>query len=306
MVGHPIAVRVRKRIDKTMHFLRAPALALVGLMAAAPVWAQTASQNVGVPHNWELSFQNSHSPVQAGIAGLHSLVIWLMTLVTIFVAALLGYCMWKFRASKNPVASRVSHHTVLEVAWTTIPVLILIIIAIPSFRLVYFQDRTDNADLTVKVVGHQWYWEYQYPDNGEFSYNSQMIPADEIKLEEGQIRNLSVDNRVVVPANKNIRLLVTSGDVIHSFFIPSLGVQRYAIPGRTIETWVRVDGPGIYYGQCNQICGTNHSAMPIAVEALNDADFAAWIIGAKKKFAQGTTPQYTAIDSSAMTAEARQ
>ena len=261
--------------------VRAIGLAGVGMLLAFPVNAQT----LGAPKNWQTGFQTSHSPVQTGIAGLHLEVLWLMTLVTIFVAALLLYCVWKFRASKNPVPSRVSHHTALEVAWTTIPVLILIVIAIPSFRLVYFQDRTENADLTVKVVGHQWYWEYQYPDNGDVTFTSYMIPADEIK--PGQIRNLDVDNRVVVPANKNIRLLVTSGDVIHSFFIPSLGVQRYAIPGRTIETWVKVDDPGVYYGQCNQICGTNHSAMPIAVEALNDADFAAWIIGAKKKFAQG-------------------
>jgi len=266
-----------------MQGIRAAALTVAGTVLTIPAWAQT----VGAPRNWELSFQAPHSPVQNSIVGLHALVIWLMALVTIFVAALLLYCVWKFRASKNPVPSRVSHHTALEVAWTTIPVLILIVIAIPSFRIVYFQDKTENADLTVKVVGHQWYWEYQYPDNGDVSFTSYMIPADELK--EGQIRNLDVDNRVVVPANKNIRLLVTSGDVIHSFFIPSLGVQRYAIPGRTIETWVKVDGPGVYYGQCNQICGTNHSAMPIAVEALNDADFAAWIISAKKKFA-GVVP----------------
>ncbi len=284
-----------------MQVFRAAALAAIGLMASGSAWAQT----VAAPRNWEWTFQPAHSPVQASIAGLHSLVIWLMTLVTVFVAALLCYCMWRFRASKNPVASRVSHHTALEVAWTTIPVLILIVIAIPSFRIVYFQDRTENADLTVKVVGHQWYWEYQYPDNGDVSFTSYMVPADEIKPEEGQIRNLSVDNRVVVPANKNIRLLVTSGDVIHSFFIPSLGVQRYAIPGRTIETWVKIDGPGVYYGQCNQICGTNHSAMPIAVEALNDADFAAWLITAKKKFASGTTPGGAPDHNDVQVAEAR-
>ena len=271
-----------------MQGFRTAGLAIAGLLASVPVVGSAWAQTVGAPRNWEMSFQTAHSPVQNGIVGLHALVIWLMALVTIFVAALLGYCVWKFRASKNPVPSRVSHHTALEVAWTTLPVLILILIAIPSFRLVYFEDRTDAADLTIKVVGHQWYWEYQYPDNGDVSFTSYMIAADELK--PGQLRNLDVDNRVVVPANKNIRLLVTSGDVIHSFFIPSLGVQRYAIPGRTIETWVKVDGPGVYYGECNQICGTNHSAMPIAVEALNDADFAAWIISAKKKFASGATP----------------
>ena len=229
-----------------MQGFRAAALTMAGLVASALVTGSAWAQTVGAPRNWQMSFQTPHSPVESGIIGLHALVIWLMVLVTVFVAALLLFCVWKFRASKNPVASRVSHHTALEVAWTTIPVLILLVIAIPSFRLVYFEDRTENADLTIKVVGHQWYWEYQYPDNGDVSFTSYMIAADELK--PGQLRNLDVDNRVVVPANKNIRLLVTSGDVIHSFFIPSLGVQRYAIPGRTIETWVKVDGPGVYYG----------------------------------------------------------
>lgn len=262
------------------------AIALIAmlLVGAGSAWAQE-------PHNWQLSFQAAHSPVQQGIAGLHAMVIWLMAAVTIFVAALLGYCMWRFRASVNPKASRVSHHTALEVAWTVLPVLILVIIAIPSFRLIYFEDRTDAADLTIKVVGHQWYWEYDYPDNGDVKFDSYMIPADDLK--PGQLRQLEVDNRVVVPAGKNIRILATSADVIHSFFIPSLGVQRYAIPGRTIETWVKVDQPGVYYGQCNQICGTNHSAMPIAVQAMTDQDFAAWIVAAKTKFAAGNAPSST-------------
>ena len=142
-----------------------------------------------------------------------------------------------------------------------IPVLILVVMAIPSFRLVYYEDRTDDPDMTIKVTGHQWYWEYTYPDNGNIDFSSYIVPDDELK--PGQLRLLTVDNPLVVPVGKNIRILTTSGDVIHSFFIPSLGVQRYAIPGRTIETWVRVDKPGVYYGECNQICGTNHSRMPI-------------------------------------------
>ena len=254
------------------------------LLAAPAAWAQA-------PQNWQLSFQTAHSPTQAGIEGLHAMVIWLMAFVTVFVAALLGFVMWRYRASKHPVASRVSHHTALEVAWTVIPVLILIVIAIPSFRLIYFEDRTDAADLTIKVTGHQWYWEFSYPDNGGFNFNSNPIATEELK--PGQLRNLEVDNRVVVPAGKNVRILTTSGDVIHSFFIPSLGVQRYAIPGRTIETWVKVDQPGIYYGQCNQICGTNHSLMPISVQAMSDSDFAAWVEQAKTKFASGDTPAVT-------------
>ena len=256
------------------------------LAGAGPAWAQAAAEGeVGAPKPWQLSFQAPQSNVQAGIEGLHSLILWLMALVTVFVAALLLYCVWRFRESVNPKASRISHHTALEVAWTVLPVLILVVIAIPSFRLIYYEDRTDAADMTIKVTGHQWYWEYNYPDNGNIRFDSYMIAEDDLK--PGQLRNLDVDNRVFVPAGKNIRILTTSADVIHSFFIPSLGVQRYAIPGRTIETWVRVDKPGVYYGECNQICGTNHSAMPIAVQAMNDQDFAAWLETAKTKFPGG-------------------
>lgn len=261
--------------------LRAAVFTVLLIAAAGPAFAQA-------PQNWQLGFQPAHSPVQQGIEGLHAMVIWLMAAVTIFVAALLAYCMWRFRASANPKASRISHHTTLEVAWTVLPVLILVIIAIPSFRMVYFEDRTEAADLTIKVVGHQWYWEYDYPDQGGIKFDSYMVPADDLK--PGQLRQLEVDNRVVVPAGKNVRILTTSADVIHSFFIPSLGVQRYAIPGRTIETWVKVNEPGVYYGQCNQICGTNHSAMPIAVEALSEQGFASWIETAKTKFAANRDP----------------
>jgi cytochrome c oxidase subunit 2 len=168
------------------------------------------------------------------------------------------------------------------VAWTVIPVLILVVIAIPSFRLIYFQDRAPDADMTIKAIGHQWYWEYAYPDQGGLTFSSYMVPDDELK--PGQLRLLDVDNQLVLPVGRNIRILTTSGDVIHSFFIPSLGVQRYAIPGRTIETWVRVDQPGTYYGECNQICGTNHNGMPISVRALPAEAFDAWLAQAKVKF----------------------
>ncbi len=176
-----------------------------------------------------------------------------------------------------------------------IPVLILVFMAIPSFQLVYYEDRTQDADLTVKVTGHQWYWEYSYPDNGNVDFSSYIVPDDQLK--PGQLRLLTVDNDVVVPAGKNIRVLATSGDVIHSFFIPSLGVQRYAIPGRTIETWFRADQPGIYIGECNQICGTNHSRMPIVVRAVTPQDFAAWLVQAKAKFANNgdKTPAPVAV-----------
>lgn len=264
---------------------------LAVLALTAPVSLAVAQEATDLPkvapRNWQLGFQPAHSPVQAGVAGMHELVLWLMAMVTFFVAALLAYVVWKFNAKANPKASRVSHHTTLEVAWTVLPVLILVVIAIPSFRLIYYQDRTEAADMTIKVIGHQWYWEYQYPDHSDIKFSSYMIPADEIK--PGQLRNLEVDNRLVVPAGKNIKVLTTSGDVIHSWFIPSLGVQRYSIPGRTIETWFKADKPGVYYGQCNQICGTNHPAMPIAIEAVTEQAFAAWVETAKTKFAANGT-----------------
>ena len=265
-----------------MQGLKRSLFVLAAMVTSGAAWAQQ-------PRDWQMGFQRAHSPVQQSIAGLHALVIWLMALVTIFVAALILFVVWRYRASKNPTASRVSHHTALEVAWTLIPVLLLVVIAIPSFRLVYFEDRTEAADLTIKVTGHRWYWEYTYPDQGGIDFSSYMIKDEDRKPEQGP-RNLAVDNHLVVPAGKNIRVLTTSGDVIHSFFVPSLGVQRYAIPGRTIETWFKVDAPGIYYGECNQICGENHSLMPIAVEAMTEQNFTAWVAQAKTKFASADAP----------------
>jgi len=234
------------------------------------------------PRPWQMGLQDPSSPVAHGIQDLHTLVLWIITIITIFVAALLGWVMYRFNATRNPVPSRTSHNTLLEVAWTVVPVLILVVIAIPSFRLVYFEDRTKEADLTIKVTGHQWYWEYNYPDNGNVDFNSMY---DEAKLQPGQLRLLDVDNPLVLPAGKNIRILTNSADVIHSFYIPSFGVQRYAVPGRTIETWVRADKPGQYYGECNQICGTNHSYMPISIKVVTPEEFAAWVQEAKTKFA---------------------
>jgi cytochrome c oxidase subunit 2 len=239
-----------------------------------------------VPANWQVGMQTAGSPVQAQIENLHTLVLWIITLITLFVGVMIVYVLYRFHAGRHPVATRTSHNTVLEVAWTVIPVLILVVIAIPSFRLVYYEDHTNAADMTIKVTGHQWYWEYTYPDNDKIDFTSYYIKDEDLK--EGQLRLLDVDNPLVLPAGKNIRILTTSADVIHSFFIPSLGVQRYAIPGRIIETWVRIDKPGQYYGECNQICGTNHSFMPISVRALSPEDFAAWTREAKTKFAADT------------------
>ena len=241
-----------------------------------------------VPRNWQLGMQAPASPVAAQIETLHNMVMVIITVITIFVAALLAYVIWRFSAEKNLTPSQTSHHTGLEVAWTVIPVLILVVIAIPSFRLVYYQDRVANADITVKVIGRQWYWEYIYPDADGLTFGSRPLEAKSVKpadMKPGSLRLLDVDEPLVLPVGKNVRILSTSADVIHSFYVPALGVQRYAIPGRTIETWVRIDKPGTYYGQCNQICGEDHTNMPIAVRAVSEAEYTAWLAEAKKKHA---------------------
>jgi cytochrome c oxidase subunit 2 len=240
------------------------------------------AQAVGAPRPWEMNMQPAFGPLKEQQIALHNLILVIITLITLFVGVLLVWVMWRYHATRNQAPTRTAHNTVLEIAWTVIPVLILVVMAIPSFRLVYYEDRTRDADLTIKVTGHQWYWEYTYPDNNNIDFTSYMIPDDQLK--PGQRRLLEVDNELVVPVGKNIRVLQTSTDVIHSWFIPALGVQRYAIPGRTIETWFRADKAGTIYGQCNQICGTNHSHMPIVVRAVPEQEFNAWLVEAKTKF----------------------
>ena len=270
-----------------MHVVRRVGFALIVIATGALAVAGEAVAQV--PQPWQIGMQPAHSPVQQLIESLHDLVLVIITAVTLFVAGLLAWVLFRYNARRNPTPSRISHHTLLEVAWTVTPLLLLVVIALPSFPLVYFEDRAQNADLTIKVTGHQWYWEYAYPDNGGLDFTSYMVPSDQLK--PGQLRLLDVDNQLVVPAGKNIRILTTSADVIHSFFIPSLGVQRYAIPGRTIETWVKVDQPGDYYGECNQICGTNHSMMPISLKALSPEAFTAWVEQAKTKSSDAAPAQ---------------
>jgi cytochrome c oxidase subunit 2 len=215
-------------------------------------------------------------------------VFWIIVIITLFVLALLIWVVLKFNEKANPKPSRTSHNTILEIAWTVVPVLILVVIAIPSFRLIYYQDRAVDAEMTINVQGRQWYWHYAYPDHGNFTFDSYPVPDNEIAA--GQIRSLSVDNPLVVPVGANVRILTTGQDVIHSFFVPSLGVQKYTIPGRTLETWIRADRPGVYYGQCNQICGVNHWFMPIEVRAVPREEFDTWTAQARTRFAEGLPP----------------
>jgi cytochrome c oxidase subunit II len=254
---------------------------LVGL-ASHPVLAQA-------PRDWEMGMQPAFSPMKQEIIDLHDLVLVIITIITLFVGVLLAWVCFRYSEKRNPVPSQTAHHTGLEIAWSVIPVLILVVMAIPSFRLIYYLDRTPNPDMTIKVTGHQWYWEYSYPDEGNVDIESRYIADEDLK--PGDLRLLSVDNQLVIPAGKKIRILTNSADVIHSFFIPSLGAQRYAIPGRTIELWLEADKPGVYYGECNQICGQNHSKMPIAVHAVTDAEFKSWVTQAKKAASGGPVTQ---------------
>ncbi len=242
----------------------------------------TIGVNAAAPVPWQMDLQPPAGSMAEMATDLHNLLLVVITLISLFVLGLLIYVGVRFRASRNPNPTKTSHNTVIEILWTVIPVLILVGIAIPSFRLLYYMDRTNETDMVIKVTGNQWYWNYTYPDEA-ISFDSYMI--DEADLKPGQTRLLSVDYPMVVPEGTRVKLLITGNDVMHSFFVPSLAVQIYAFIGRTNEAWIDVPtGSQTYYGQCNQICGVNHAYMPIEVKALPKAEYAVWLKGAKKEF----------------------
>jgi cytochrome c oxidase subunit 2 len=253
-----------------------------GLSAVAALLVP-AFASAAVPQPWTFGFQEAATPVMRDIQDLHHLLLIIITVITLFVLALLIYVIVRFNAKRNPTPTRTAHNTLVEVLWTVLPVLILVIIAVPSFKLLYFMDRTDKPELTLKITGHQWYWSYQYQDHGDFRFESLMIPTDQ--LQPGQLRLLEVDNQVVVPVGTNIRLLLTSADVLHAWAVPAFGVKMDTVPGRLNETWMRIERPGTYYGQCSELCGVNHGFMPIAVRAVSKEEFQVWVEGARKKFA---------------------
>ena len=270
-------------------------LGLVGfavLAAGAPMALAAAKNAVGFPVHaptpWEWWFQPAGSPIQKSIDWLMQFVLWIMAGVVGLVGLLLGIVIVRFRASKHPVASTTTHNTLIEVIWTVVPALLLIVIFVPSLNLIYEQSNYKHPYMTVKVTGHQWYWEYDYPSAKGVDFTSYPIPDNQIK--PGQIARLSADHPLVLPANEKIVFKITSADVLHSFFIPSLGVQRYAIPGQYWHQWTKVDAPGVYYGECNQICGMNHDNMPIEIVALPMKQFKAWLAEAKADAAQGNVP----------------
>jgi cytochrome c oxidase subunit II len=251
---------------------------LLGLTVAGMALAAGGAAFGAQPQPWEITLQPAATPVMENIISFHNLLLVIITIITLFVLALLVIVVVKFNAKTNPVPSRTTHNTLIEVAWTLIPVLILVGIAVPSFRLLFQQLDLPKADLTVKATGKQWYWSYAYPDNGKFEFDS-------LLAQDKQPRLLGVDNEMVVPVNKVIRVQTTGADVIHAFTVPSFGIKIDSIPGRLNETWFKATKTGMYYGQCSELCGKDHAFMPIAVRVVNDQEFAEWVEAAKKKFA---------------------
>lgn len=228
----------------------------------------------GIPKPWQMWHQEAASPVMERIIEMHTFVLWLLGGIALLITGLLGYVMVRFRAKANPTPSTRSHNTALEVLWTLIPVILVGIIAVPSIKLIYYMDKTPEAEMTLKVIGHQWYWEYEYPDH-KINFDSYMLTKDQLK--PGQLRNLEVDKQVVLPVDTPIRILVTSADVLHSWAVPAFGIKQDTIPGRLRETWVKIKKPGVYYGQCSELCGLGHGFMSIAVKAVPREEFTKWV-----------------------------
>ena len=257
---------------------------VVGIVATLLACLGAGSALAADPAPWETGFQPAATPVMARIESLNTGVTIIIVLIGLLVLGLLTYVIARFNHRTNPNPSRTTHNTVVEMIWTIVPILILVGIAIPSFKLLYFQGVIPKADLTVKAIGHQWYWSYEYPDNGNFAFDANLVADKDLK--PGQLRLLTTDNALVVPAGETVRLQTTSTDVIHSWSIPSFGVKMDAVPGRLNETWFKVEQPGLYYGQCSQLCGNGHGYMPIMVQALSKADYDKWVAEAKTKFAK--------------------
>ena len=236
------------------------------------------------PVDWQLGFQKSASKTMSDIVWFHDyMLLPIITAITVFVLFLLAYACIRFRASKNPVASTTSHNTTIEVIWTLVPCLILIVMAVPSFKVLYSQDEIPKADVTIKAIGYQWYWGYEYPDEN-IVFDSYMIEDKDLK--EGQPRLLAVDNEVVVPVNKVVKVMITDNDVLHAWALPSFGVKRDAVPGRINETWFKADRTGTFYGQCSELCGIKHAFMPITVNVVSEEDYNKWLEKAKVEFAK--------------------
>lgn len=264
-----------------------------GLLSAS--FAFAGENDFGISSDWQLDTQAPATDMMANMISFHNLLLWIIGLVVLFVGVLLLIVIFKFNSKTNPIPAKFTHHTLIEVIWTVVPIMILVVIAIPSFDLLYKQRVIPEPDFTIKVTGNQWYWSYEYPDHGDLSFDSVLIPEDELK--EGQPRLLAVDNEIIVPVNKTVRLIVTASDVLHAWTIPSFGVKIDAVPGRLNEAWFKANREGIYYGQCSELCGKDHAFMPIAVRVVSDEEFAKWLEEAKVKFASAPSIQQIKVAS---------
>jgi len=280
---------ILRKSDRLRTVLMTAALAVL----AGPASAQQ-------PRPWELGLQPAATPQAERIGDFHNLLLVIITVITLFVLGLLIYVMFRFNEKRNPEPTKTSHNTLIEVLWTGIPVIILVVIAVPSFKLLYYLDRTDEAELTLKAIGRQWYWSYEYPDNGNFTFDSLMLEDDQRQPE--QPRLLATNNPIVLPVDTNIRLLITASDVLHSWTVPSFGVKLDAVPGRLNETWVRINHEGVYYGQCSELCGVRHAYMPIEVHAVSKEAYAAWVADAQQKFARADMPERRVASAGGMDA----
>ena len=261
--------------------------ALSSVLFSLPALAADEMPTPSFPVEWQMGFQNAASPTMERMISFHNLLLVIITAISLFVLALLVICVVRFNERANPVPAKWSHNTLIEVIWTAVPVLILVMIAVPSYRLLYFQDRTENADMTLKIIGNQWYWSYEYPDS-DITFDAIATPDKDIK--PGQHRLLETDNHVLLPVDTNVRLLMTANDVIHAWAMPAFGVKLDNVPGRTNETWVRPTKLGRFYGQCSELCGVDHSFMPIVVDVVSKDQYAAWVASKKGPAAPAEAP----------------
>lgn len=279
-------------VNRTKALAAIAVVALIGSFGSA--WA-------GQPEPWQLGMQAPATELKDRLNDFHNLLMWIITAITLFVTGLLAYVMIRFSRKNNPEPSKTTHNTLLEVIWTGVPILILVVIAVPSFKLLYFQSEVGEADLTIKTTGHQWYWTYEYMDEDGLSFTSIMLEDDELK--PGQPRLLETDTHVVVPVGKRVRMLVTASDVLHAWTIPAFGVKVDAVPGRMNELWFEVDEPGTYYGQCSELCGIRHAFMPIVVRAVSEQEYEAWLVEARELYATNMTAPITVAATTSLTVE---
>lgn len=277
-------------------------LTTIGVTAATLLAGVGAAfAGLGQPSPWQMGLQDSATPVMDDITSFNTFLFWITTAIAIFVLVLLAIVIVRFNARANPNPSRTTHNTTLEVLWTIVPVLILAAIAVPSFRLLYVELDVPKPDVTVKATGKQWFWSYEYPDNGNFEFDSLMVAEKDLK--PGQPRLLAANREMVVPVNKIVHVLVTGADVIHSFAVPSFGIRIDAVPGRINDTWFKATKEGVFYGQCSELCGKDHSFMPIAVRVVSQADFDTWVGQAKKEFSADQPAPPNAVASAGVAAQ---